>query len=238
MTGLQAVFFDLDGTLLDVDMGAFLPEYLTLVSRRVAGIMPPDRFVAYLLRATNTMVANDGAATNEAVFWAAFSPLTGYDRKELEPTFAAFYEEDFPQLQRLARPRPDARKVVETAMALGLDVVIATNPVFPETAIRQRIAWAGLADLPFRWVTTYENSRFCKPNVRYFEALAAEVGRPPEACLVVGDEEMDMVAAHGGHPTFLTASATTNLSPETPAPTYRGELSDVEALLRQRGWRM
>lgn len=235
MTALKAVFFDLDGTLLDVDMTAFLPQYLALVSRRVADLTPPEQFVAHLLRATNAMVANDGEATNDAVFWAAFGPLTGRSRAEWEPIFSSFYAQDFPKLKQLAQPCPGARRVVETALAQGLEVVIATNPVFPETAIHQRMAWAGLADLPFRWVTTYENSRFCKPNVRYFEALAAEVGHAPEECLVVGDEDMDMVAAHVGHPTFLTPSLATDLRPNTPVPTYRGELADVEALLRRSG---
>ena len=88
-----------------------------------------------------------------------------------------------------------------------------------------------MADLPFRRVTTYENSRFCKPNLRYFDALAEEFGYAPGQCLVVGDEDMDMVAAKGGYPTFLIPSTTTNLSPTTPEPTYRGALADVIALL-------
>jgi FMN phosphatase YigB (HAD superfamily) len=234
MSQFGAVFFDLDGTLLDVDMTAFLAQYLRDAAARLAHLIPPDQFVPHLMRATNVMVENDGRATNEAVFWEAFTPLVGRERAELEPAFAAFYTEDFPRLQALTRRKEGARAVVQAALAAGCDVLITTNPVFPATAISQRLEWAGLGDLPFRRVTTYENSRYCKPNTRFFDALAEELGRPPAECLVVGDEDMDMVAALAGYPTFLTPSAATNLSPTTPNPTHRGSLADVAALFRSQ----
>jgi phosphoglycolate phosphatase-like HAD superfamily hydrolase len=229
---LKAVFFDLDGTLLDVDMAAFLPVYLKLAARRIAHLVPPDQFVGHLLRATDVMAANDGSASNEATFWAAFTEMVGKPRDVLEPVFARFYAEDFPTLQTLARPCPGAREVLAEAFALGYDVAIATNPVFPATAVEQRLAWAGVADFPYSRVTTYENSRFCKPNLRYFDALAEELGHAPEACLMVGDEDTDMAAGRGGYPTFLTPSAMTNLGPATPAPLYQGNLAAVAEVLR------
>jgi FMN phosphatase YigB (HAD superfamily) len=228
---VRAVFFDLDGTLLDVDMTVFLAQYLRLAAARLAHLIPPDQFVPHLLRATNVMVENDGRATNEAVFWEAFTPLIGRERSELEPAFEAFYLEDFPRLRAITQCKEEARRVVEAALAAGCDVLITTNPVFPQTAIFQRLEWAGLGDLPFRRVTTYENSSFCKPNLHFFDALAEDLGRAPAECLVVGDEDMDMVAGRAGYPTFLVSSPTTNLSPTTPQPTHSGALADVITLL-------
>jgi FMN phosphatase YigB (HAD superfamily) len=232
MSQFKALFFDLDGTLLDLDMRAFLGQYLQLAARRLASLIPPEQFIPHLLKATSIMVENDGQATNETVFWDVFTPLVERERAELEPVFEAFYAEDFPQLRALARPKRGARAVVESALAAGYAVLITTNPLFPATAIIQRLEWAGLDDLPFRRVTTHENSRYCKPNLRFFDALAKELGCSAGECLVVGDEDMDMVAALAGYPTFLTPSATTNLSPTTPNPTYCGDLADVAALLQ------
>jgi HAD superfamily hydrolase (TIGR01549 family) len=227
----KAVLFDLDGTLLDSNMETFLPPYLKRISARVAPIMPPQEFVAQLMRATELMLANDGQVTNEELFAAAFYPAIGRSRAEMEPIFEAFYAEDFPALQQYTRRKPEARTIMRRIFNLGYDVAITTNPLVPATAVRQRLDWAGVDDFPYRLVTTYENSRFCKPNPRYFEDVAGRLGHATGECLVVGDEEMDMAGARAGCPTFLVQSAATRLSAESPAPTYRGALEDVLALL-------
>lgn len=231
MIGIRAILFDLDGTLLDSNMEYFLPHYFQRLSARMTHLASPKAFIAHLLRATEVMTANDGRATNEEVFAAAFYPFAGRSRAELEPIFLDFYAHDFPKLQEVTRRRPEARSVVQLAFASGYDVAIATNPLFPETAIRQRLAWAGVADFPYKLVTTYENSRYCKPNHSYWAAICAHLGHPPEACLVVGDEHMDMVAACIGCPTYLVPGPATALRPDTPEPTYRGALVDLAALL-------
>jgi FMN phosphatase YigB (HAD superfamily) len=238
---IRAILFDLDGTLLDSNMDVFLPHYFKMLSARVAHIMPPGEFVSHLMQASNAMVANDGRATNEEVFAAAFYPLAGYSRPELEPIFMDFYANDFPALRQYTRRKPLARQVVQQAFDLGFDVVIATNPLFPATAIKQRLEWAGVADFPYRLVTTYENSRACKPNLLYFEHILETTGHRADACLVVGDEDMDMIAAHLGCATFHVlppkpgGEERGSLDSATPTPTYRGTLADLGVLLES--WR-
>ena len=231
---LRAILFDLDGTLLDSNMEVFLPRYFEQLSARMAHLAPPKTFIAHLLQATEAMLANDGRATNEEVFAAAFFPFAGRARAELEPTFLDFYAHDFPKLRALTARKPEARPVVQLAFALGYDVAISTNPLFPATAIRQRLEWAGVADFPYRVVTAYENSRYCKPNLRYFDAIADQLGRAPGECLVVGDEDMDMVAVRSGFPTYLVPGPATRLDPATPAPTHRGSLAEIAQLLTKQ----
>lgn len=227
----KAVLFDLDGTLLASSMEHFLPVYLKALSARVAHLFEPKAFVTRLLWATEQMVANDGRATNEEVFMTSFFPFEGRDRPEVQPLFDAFYAEDFPKLQSITRRKPEARAVVRQVLDLGCDAAIVTNPLFPEAAVWERMRWAGVEDLPFKWVTTYENSRYTKPNLRYFDDVCARLGRAPEECLVVGDEHMDMVAKNMGCDTYLVEGPMTALRPETPEPTYRGALIDLPDLL-------
>lgn len=236
MTGpIRAILFDLDGTLLQNNMDVFLPPYLQMITARMAHLIPPERFMSHLLRATEIMMANDGHATNEEVFAAAFYPLTGHSREEIEPVFLNFYTNDYPSLRKYTQRTPEARQVIQQAFDLGYDVVIATNPLFPAIATQQRLEWAGVADFPYRVVTSYENSRATKPNLLYFQQILEAVGHPPDAALVVGDEDMDMVAAHLGCLTFLVPSPRTDLSPTTLPPTYRGKLADVGALMQSWG---
>ena len=232
---VRAILFDLDGTLLGNDMDLFLPPYFKILSARVAHAMPADEFIPHLMRATEVMMANDGRDTNEEVFSSVFYPLAGLPREHWEPIFVDFYVHDFPALQQFTQRKPEARQVVQRAFDLGLDVVVATNPLFPALAIQHRIEWADVAGFAYDLVTSYENSRAIKPNLLYFEQILETLGQRPEDCLVVGDEDMDMVAAHLGCQTFLVPGSRTNLSPTTPKPTYEGSLADVGVLLQSWG---
>jgi HAD superfamily hydrolase (TIGR01549 family) len=232
---INALLFDLDGTLLSNNMDVFLPHYFGMLSAHVAHLIPPDQFLAHLMQATDAMRVNDGRATNEEVFASAFYPSVGHCREELEPVFASFYAGEFPKLRQYTQRLPEARTIVALALELGYRVAIATNPVFPAVAVEQRLAWAGLADLPFDLITTYENARATKPNPLYFRQILEAIGQPAEAALVIGDEDMDMAAAHVGCQTFLIPGPRTQLAPDTPVPTYRGTLIDVGRLIQD--WR-
>ena len=227
---VQAILFDLDGTLLDTNMNVFLPHYFDALAASVIHLVPPERFIPCLTQASGIMIANDGRDTNEAVFARSFYPALGHAREELEPLFMDFYAKEYPKLRRYTRRAPEARLAVQAAFDQGYDVVIATNPLFPLTAVEQRLEWADVADFPYRLVTTYENSRAAKPNLLYYEQILETIGQPAEACLMVGDEDMDMVAAHLGCLTFLVSGPRTDLDPTTPEPTYRGTLDDLKKL--------
>jgi FMN phosphatase YigB (HAD superfamily) len=232
---IRAILFDLDGTLLSNNMDLFLPHYFEALTAYVADIIQPERFMSRLMQATEMMLTNDGHVTNEEAFAEAFYPLAGRSREEMEKIFADFYSKKFPSLRQYTQRIPEARQVVQLAFDQGYDVVVATNPIFPATAVEQRLKWAGVADFPYRLVTTYENSRAAKPNLLYFEQVLEAIGRSPEMSMVVGDEDMDMVAGHLGCRTFLVLGPRTDLAPTTPTPTYQGTLADVGELLKK--WR-
>jgi FMN phosphatase YigB (HAD superfamily) len=230
---LKAVLFDLDGTLLGNNLDAFLPRYFEAISTHVAFLVPPKQFIAHLLHATQIMLANDGRATNEEVFASAFYPLIGRTREEMEPVFTDFYLHAYPVLQQYTQCLPEARQAVQAAFERGLDVVIATNPLFPTLAVQERLEWAGVGDFAYRLVTSYENSRACKPNPLYYRQILETIGREPGSALVVGNEAGDMVSGQIGCQTFLVPGAAAPSDPALPTPTYRGTLHDLVELLRR-----
>ena len=207
---LRAILFDLDDTLLGNPMETFMPAYLQALTRHVAHLIPPQKLISELMSATHVMEANDGAgATNEEAFSAAFFPALGYEREELEPIFERFYAEKFPRLRSLTQPRPEARPLVEWAFERGLQVAIATNPLFPRTAIEQRLDWAGVpvTEFDYALVTTYEDMHATKEHLAYYREILARLGRQPAECLMVGDNwEWDVAnAALAGIPAYWIA---------------------------------
>lgn len=77
----------------------------------------------------------------------------------------------------------------------GLRTILATNPIFPRNAVESRIRWAGLEPEDFEWITTYENSFFCKPDPRYYLKIAETAGTDPSECLMIGNDVSDDGAA-------------------------------------------
>ncbi len=229
---LAGVLFDLDGTLLDIDIDGFLDDYFAALGPVVADVLGNGADAAVGLRAvvdaTGAMVRPHSGTTNRETFNARFHELTGIDLdlEEYALPFERFYAEVFPSLRKSIGPRDGAREVVESALALGLRVAIATNPIFPRSAILERMRWAGVSDLAVHAVTSYENMHSTKPLPAYFSQTAEMIGAEPTRCLMVGDDRvLDMGAADVGMRTFYVG--------RMPAPTsdYCGNLRDLADLL-------
>jgi FMN phosphatase YigB (HAD superfamily) len=230
---LKALLLDLDDTLIDNAMDTFIPAYFQALESFVDSVVDPKVFIQELLKATRAMDRNNGfGPTNEEVFAAAFYPPLGVPREELEPLLGRFYAEAFPRLEPLTKPRPAAPKVVEWAKGRGLQVVIATNPLFPRTAIEQRMAWGGVGvDLfDYELVTCYENSHATKSSPAYFREIVEFLGQRPGECLMVGDNwGWDVVCAgEAGVPAFWISPD--GASPPEPAIEIVGR-GDLDAFL-------
>ncbi|MFX1408836.1 MAG: HAD family hydrolase [Promethearchaeota archaeon] len=230
---IKAILFDLDGTLLEIDLDSFVSNYLKLLAQSVSHIILPKKFIAKILKASKAVEENDGRKTNIEIYIDAFFPLEGYSYEEIKPYFDKFYEKGFSNLRQYTCRKPEARTVIQTAFDKGYDVVIATTPLLPLTAIKQRLEWAGVADFPYCLITTIENSRATKSvlNLQYYEQILETIGYPAESCLMVGDEDKDMIAGQLGMQTFLILNSNTGLNQSNIEPTYKGDLIDLLNLL-------
>ncbi|MCP4899143.1 MAG: HAD family hydrolase [bacterium] len=233
----KALLLDLDDTLLANNMDGFIPAYFKGLTESVVDIMPGEKLIRELLKATHAMAANDGAGpTNEELFESLFYPGLGYERDELRPRFEQFYAHEFPKLRSLTASKPEARRLVDWAFANQLDVVIATNPLFPATAIEQRIAWAEVPvdEYPYALVTTFENMHATKAHPIYYREILDMIGRAPEECLMVGDNWGWDVAqpAAVGIASYWIADPTARPEDDYVTPLGVGSLADFEAWIR------
>ena len=185
------LLFDLDGTLLDNPMQAFIPGYMKALSSYVAPVLDPDKFFQALLVSTQRMLHNqDPECLLKDVFDASFYPMLGVSEETLRPTLDQFYTQVFPTLKPLTNPIPEAVKIVDQAFERNNTLAIATNPLFPLTAIEQRLEWAGLPadEYPFSIIPSYESAHFAKPNAAFLAELLARLGWPEGPVVMVGDD--------------------------------------------------
>jgi len=202
---VTTVLFDLDGTLLPMDQEIFIKAYLGGLCKKLAPLgYDPKALSAAIWKGTEAMVKNDGSRSNETVFWETFCGIFGEKAREDLPVFEDFYQNEFQQVAQACGYNPAARQLIDGLKARGLRLVLATNPIFPAIATYSRVRWAGLTPEDFCHITTYENSRFCKPNPAYYRDILENLGLDPAECVMVGnDEGEDGAAAALGLPVFL-----------------------------------
>lgn len=231
---ITTVLFDLDGTLLPMNMSTFIQAYFGALAHSLAPHgYEPQKLTDAIWKGTAAMVHNDGSATNEERFWQGFEAAYGKPAREDEALFARFYREEFDSVQASCGYTPAAREIIDTVKACGLRTALATNPIFPAMATERRIAWAGLSTSDFELYTTYENSRFCKPNPNYYRDVINTLGVCPEECLMVGnDVEEDMIAQTLGCRVFLLTDCIINPRKRDISVYANGSYADLIAHIK------
>ena len=209
---ITTILFDLDGTLLPMDQEVFVKDYLGRLAKKVAPHgYDPQLLVQAVWKGTGAMVKNDGRQSNEAVFWQVFTGIFGQEAMKDLPLFEEFYETEFQEARRSCGFNPAAAETVRALHAMGYTTVLATNPLFPPVATQSRVRWAGLEPEDFAFITTYDNSSFCKPNPDYYREILGKLKLKSEECLMVGnDVGEDMIAEALGMQVFLLTDCLIN----------------------------
>lgn len=222
---ISTLLIDLDDTLLINDMDEFIPAYLNKLGQHLDPILPSKVMIRQLYVGTQAMMTNnDLDKTLAEVFAENFFPFLEVSPEELLSHIGSFYAEEFGKLRSYTQPIPSAQRLIAFAMDKQYEIVIATNPLFPFTAIEQRLEWAGLPidQYPFSIITSYETFHFVKPKMEYIAEILAKLGRNPHEAVMIGNDLMlDLPpAAELGTPAFHVAETSNE-----PYPS--GDLDDA-----------
>lgn len=207
MKNKKAVFFDLDGTLLPVDLDTMFGSYFELlkqseIMRLIA--RNPDAALRIFNDAAMHMMENRGQDTNEAVFFAYINKMTGRGREFFAGPFDEFYRSVFDSLSGLVQKNGIQRKIINTVLNKGYKTVLATMPVFPLAAAISRLSWIGLDPDDFHYITHYGNSTYLKPHPEYYCEILRKMDLDGKDCIMVGNNiKEDMSAQNLGFDVFL-----------------------------------
>lgn len=230
---IKAILFDLDGTLLPMVQEEFVKAYFKLLATKLAPLgYEPEKLVDSIWAGTAAMVKNDGSCINETAFWKVFCEIYGEAAIKDKEIIDAFYSDEFGKAKEVCGFAPEAKEVVELAKRTGRKVVLATNPIFPAVATENRMKWAGISKEDFVFYTTYENSRYSKPNPKYYIDILEQIGCKSEECLMIGnDVEEDMIAESIGMKVFLLTDCLINKKEQDISGYVKGSFRDLKEYL-------
>lgn len=191
----RAICFDLDGTLLPMDLDAFMNSYFNAIYDFVAAAgRDAGAFMEGFRAGIRAMAGHDDGRTNADAYWDAFCPFVEGTRAEWESFLEEFYAGPFGDLGAAVQPNPAAAAALEALAAAGYPLALTTMPMFPEAAVRWRLRWAGVDPDLFARLTHYENSSTVKPNLLYYAENLAALGVEGADMLMVGNNTVEDLA--------------------------------------------
>ena len=192
------LLFDLDDTLLDTNMDAFIPAYFQGLSKHLGDRVSPEIMLRALVHGMNLMnESEDPTRTLQEVFETDFYSRLCVLKSELVGALEDFYDNVFPSIGVHTRQRPETVPLIEWAFSRGYRIAIATDPLFPRKATYHRLRWAGLDPEQFELVSTFENFHFTKKHPAYYAEVLGQLGWVDGPVLMVGnDVQRDLVSAH------------------------------------------
>ena len=239
---LKAVLFDLDNTLIRFDEREFFEAYIPRISTVFSDLMPPETLITKLLLSTQMLMNNNGQMPNAKYFMSSFCQGHEGYKEEIWNRLIKFYETEFDEFRPLVSVIPGVREIFMKLKELGVKLVIASNPIWPQVVQMKRLSWAGLGDWNFELVTSIENMYYCKPNIEYYLEVCKKINEKPGGCLMVGNDPVnDLIVAKISMKTFLVTggpefdgselelskSIRDDTGVELIAPDFKGLLSDV-----------
>jgi len=232
INNIKYLLFDLDGTLIKFDLNTFIQKYLHLIQNSFSHVAFAKSVPEWILGGTEVMLNSIKTITNKDKFLQYFQSKSGLSESEIWEIFLHFYNTEYNKLKEITQPIEGAKSFLETAISNNYDLVLATQPVFPEIAIRKRLSWAGLEHIPFQLITHIENMVASKPHKAYFDQILKMLGVKGNMCLMIGnDAEMDMAAKNSGIQTFYLQTVTTEPQVHIDNADYCGDFVKLADLL-------
>ena len=189
---IKAVLLDLDNTLLHNPDGPFARAFKRAFDAHFSDSLGLEKSSTAFHSAIQSLSGpRDMMTANADAMTAELAQAFQLSSETLRQALTAFYQQPYDSLRRRAASIPVAYQLIETLLEQDLLVGIATQPIYPESAILKRLDWAGLADFQhdLAFISHSENMHFAKPEPAYYAELVARIGIEPDEALMIGDSQ-------------------------------------------------
>ncbi len=183
---IKAVLLDMDNTLLFNPDMAFAQNFIALFERHFveAGFTNVRDNLRTAIQAMGSEQKGNITNLNLAL------DIIGKDNVDYaKRVLNSFYTEVYPNLKQCVKPIEGVSELIYRLKEMELEIVIATNPIYPEIAVRQRMKWANLPleDDLYHLITSADTMHFAKPDPAFYAEILGRVGVEPDETIMVGD---------------------------------------------------
>ncbi len=194
---IKAVLFDLDDTLLSINLTAFLGRYINGVSGLLSRASGQNRVgIGYAYARAWLACEGENRADsltnqqliNQIVLERCGIPL---DDPVIADMIDCYERTVVPRLGGgvvRAEAKKGAHKAVDATWDMGLTCALATNPVVSYACDVARMRWAGFVPEEFALISHAANSTRAKPWASYYEEFCGKLGLQLSECLMVGND--------------------------------------------------
>lgn len=180
---------DLDGTLINLDWRKNMRHYYRKIKKILPEMGAKMTYFYSVRMAAKKMIDDDSDdLLNIEKYFKYILRYTKFPDEKNRKLYFKFYDESFSDFQENIKDVDGAHQLVDLCKKAGMKIVLATNPVFPLQAVKERLSWGRFNPEDFDLITHIQNFRHCKPNPKYFWDILQIFGGKPENAFMVGDD--------------------------------------------------
>jgi HAD superfamily hydrolase (TIGR01549 family) len=188
------IFVDYDGTLVKNSEEKFMKTYFSILSRKVK--LPVEKIFNLVMDSIYEITKIEDPSKNLFErFLESISKKTGKSKDYWYNIFLDFYKNEFDELRKIIKVNEKLTNFIKNS---NYKFIFASNPLFPEIAVKKRIDFANLSPENFFYIATMENSHYAKPNPKFFAEILEKIGVAADKCLMIGDTENDKASEKVG----------------------------------------
>lgn len=186
---IKNIMFDMDGTLINTNHERFDYLYLKYIFNKFKKMGYKYEDVSLIvISGENKIRNNKGPLTNKEVFIKHIKDNLNIDEKEIIALMDDFHNNEYNNLKKCIKKIELARVMVEVLSEKGYNLIVATNPQFSKTAIEKRLEWGNIDKNLFSYITTYDNSHYCKPNENYYMEILKNNNLNADETIMIGND--------------------------------------------------
>lgn len=190
---IKNIFFDMDGTLINMDEDEFIKIHYNLVNRKFEekGYENASEIAKVIMKGAYIMPQNDGSKLNSELFYEYCKDELNLNRQDIEEPMDELYRTTYQEAKVTASKIDGMDDVLKTLKAKGKRLFLTTNPIFPLIAILGRLHWGELDENNFVYISNYDICHYAKPNSNFYKEIMENYNLKPEETMLIGNSYED-----------------------------------------------